>query len=122
MSAGTPIVEISGWGDNMHLMHRYLGSLLLGVALIARWGCRPATILETTSVKDARERNEINQRRYYDRDYRDYHRWDDREDGRYRHWGTERHEVYRPFYKLKRAQQRAYWKYRHDHPARDDGR
>ena len=105
--------------DDMHRMHKYLGSLLLGVALIAPVGLQAGNNFRDDSRQDARERNE---RRYYDRDYRDYHRWDSREDGRYRSWGTERHEAYRPFYKLHRAQQRAYWKYRHEHPDRDDRR
>ena len=103
----------------MHRMHKYLVSLLLGVALIAPVGLQAGNNFRDDSRQDARERNE---RRYYDRDYRDYHRWDNREDGRYRYWGTERHEVYRPFYKLKRSEQRAYWKYRHEHPDRDDRR
>jgi hypothetical protein len=106
----------------MQRMHRYLGSLLLGVALIAPAGIQASNHFRDDRRQDARERNERNQRRYYDRDHRDYHQWDDREDGRYRHWGEERHEAYRPFYKVRRAQQRAYWKYRHEHPDRDDRR
>jgi hypothetical protein len=106
----------------MHRMHRYLGSILLGVALTAPVGIQAGNNFQDDRRQDARERNERNQRRYYDRDHRDYHQWDDREDSRYRHWGAERHEAYRPFHKLKRAQQRAYWKYRHEHPDRDDRR
>jgi hypothetical protein len=108
--------------NDMQRMHRYLGSLLLGVALIAPAGIQASNNFRDDSRQDARERNERNQRRYYDRDHRDYHQWDGREDGRYRHWGEERHEAYRPFYKVRRAQQRAYWKYRHEHPDRDDRR
>src|SRR5580704_16684393 len=104
----------------MHRTHKYLGSLLLGLALVAPIGLQGNNFRED-SREDAREQNE-RERRYYDRDYKDYHRWDNREDGRYRSWGTERHEVYRPFYKLHRDQQRAYWKYRHEHPDRDDRR
>ena len=81
----------------MHRTHKYLGSLLLGVALVAPVGLQGNNFRDD-SRQDARERNE--ERRYYDRDYKDYHRWDNREDGRYRSWGTERHEAYRPFYKL----------------------
>jgi hypothetical protein len=74
-----------------------------GVALIAPMGIQAGNSFQDDRCQDARERNERNQRRYYDRDHRDYHQWDDREDGRYRHWGEERHEAYRPFYKLRRA-------------------
>ena len=80
----------------MRRMHRYLGSLLLSVALIAPVGIQAGNNFRDDSRQDARERNERNERRYYDRGYRDYHRWDSREDGRYRSWGTERHEAYRP--------------------------
>ena len=102
----------------MHRTHKYLGSLLLGLALVAPLGLQSSNNFRDDSRQDARER----ERRYYDRDYRDYHRWNNYEDRRYRSWGTERHEGYRPFYKLRRAQQRAYWKYRHEHPDRDDRR
>ncbi len=106
----------------MHYRYKYLRSLLLGVALIVPVGLQAAYKFQDDSRQDARERKERNERRYYDRDYRDYHQWDNREDGRYRSWGTERHEAYRPFYKLHRAQQREYWKFRHEHPDRDDRR
>jgi hypothetical protein len=109
-------------GDNMHRMHRCLGSLLLGVALIAPVGVQASNKFRDDDRQEARDRNERDQRRYYDRDRRDYHQWNDREDGRYRIWGTERHEAYRPFYRLQRSQQRAYWKYRHEHPDGDDRR
>jgi len=116
-------MEISGRGKR-HASYAQIsrGSLLLGVALIAPVATQAGNNFRDDRRKDARERNERNQRRYYDRDHRDYHRWDDREDGRYRHWGEERHEAYRPFYKVRRAQQRAYWKYRHEHPDHDDRR
>ena len=105
----------------MHRTHTYLGSLLLAVALVAPVGIHAANFRDDRR-QDVQERNERDQRRYYDHDYKDYHQWNDREDGRYRHWGEDRHEAYRPFYKVRRAQQRAYWKYRHEHPDRDDRR
>jgi hypothetical protein len=71
----------------MRRTHRYLSSLVLGVALLAPVGIQASNNFRDDSRQDARERNERNQRRYYDRDHRDYHRWDGREDGRYRHWG-----------------------------------
>jgi len=104
----------------MHRMYRYLGSFLVGAALIAPVGIRANNNPDDDRKQDARERNEKNQRRYHDRDHKDYHQWDDREEGRYRQWWAEtRHEAYRPFDKVKRAHQRAYWKWRHEHP--DDG-
>jgi hypothetical protein len=53
----------------MHRMHKYLVSLLLGVALIAPVGLQAGNNFRDDSRQDARERD---QRRYYDRDYRDY--------------------------------------------------
>jgi hypothetical protein len=56
---------------------------------------------------------------FYDRDHRDYHRWDDREDHRYRMFLSERHQDYRGFPSLNADDQRDYWRWRHSHP--DDG-
>lgn len=106
----------------MHRVHKYLGSLLLGVVCFVPAGLHAGNKFRDDSRQDAQERNERDQRRYYDRQYGDYHQWNDREDSRYRSWGSERHEVYRPFYRLRRDQQRAYWRYRHEHPDRDDRR
>ncbi len=72
--------------DDMRCIYNYLGSLLLGVALIASVGLQARNNFRDDSRQDARERNERDQRRYYDRDYRDYHRWNNNEDGRYRSW------------------------------------
>jgi len=58
--------------------------------------------------------------RYYDRDHRDYHNWNDNEEREYRLYLGERHEDYRDFHKLNRNEQNNYWKWRHDHPDRDD--
>jgi len=98
----------------MQRMYRYLGSLLVGAALMA-----PVGMLAKSSPDDDR-RQDNKERRYYDRDHKDYHQWNDREDGRYRQWwGETRHDAMRPFHKIKRGQQREYWKWRHEHP--DDG-
>jgi hypothetical protein len=53
----------------MHRIPRYLGSLLLGVALIAPVGIQAGNNFRDDRRQDARERNERNQRRYYDRDH-----------------------------------------------------
>ena len=55
----------------MQRMHRYLGSLLLGVALIAPAGIQAGNNFRDDRRQDARERNERHQRRYYDRDHKD---------------------------------------------------
>jgi hypothetical protein len=51
----------------------------------------------------------------YDRDHRDYHVWNSREDGEYRRYLAERHRRYLTYARLRREQQRAYWRWRHTH-------
>lgn len=54
--------------------------------------------------------------RYYDVEYRDYHRWSPAEDRYYRQYLAERHEQYRDFNKRNKEEQADYWKWRHNHP------
>lgn len=56
------------------------------------------------------------ERRYYDRDNRDYHAWNDHEDRAYRAYLQERHREYREFRVARRPQQREYFRWRHTHP------
>ena len=55
--------------------------------------------------------------RIYDPVHRDYHRWDDREDRAYRAYWTERYKErqYREYRRLKKDEQRDYWRWRHEH-------
>lgn len=53
---------------------------------------------------------------YYDKDHRDYQRWDGREDRAYRHYLAERRQEYRGFPALSVAEQNDYWRWRIDHP------
>jgi hypothetical protein len=57
-------------------------------------------------------------RRYYDRDGRDYHTWNGQEDRAYRVYLGEQHRDYREFRRVKPVQQREYFKWRHEHPDR----
>ncbi len=52
--------------------------------------------------------------RFYDRDHRDYHRWNREEDRRYRAYLAERHRRYEAFQRASRARQIAYWRWRHE--------
>jgi hypothetical protein len=56
------------------------------------------------------------QKRYYDRDGRDYHVYNDQEDRAYRIYLGEQHRAYRDFHRVKAAQQREYFRWRHEHP------
>jgi len=56
--------------------------------------------------------------RFYDRNHRDYHRWNGDEDRRYREYLKEQRRRYRAFSRMNRNQQREYWRWRHDHDGR----
>jgi hypothetical protein len=56
--------------------------------------------------------------RFYDRDHRDYHRWNRVEDRRYRSYLNERHQRYLAFQRASRQRQIAYWRWRHLHDGR----
>ncbi len=80
-------------------MKNYIGSLLLGAALLS-----PVIATAQPPV------------RYYDRDHKDWHQWNDAEARAHRHWLVE--ERHRPFIEFKlntRKDQRDYWRWRHDH-------
>lgn len=89
-------------------MHRILGTLLLGIGLI--------------SMANADDHDRDRARRYYDRDGRDYHEWNEREDKAYRQYLKEQRKRDHEFEKATRKEQRGYWKWRHTHTDRDDGR
>ena len=84
-------------------MHRFLvvSGFLLGVAWL---------------VPVAGMAQEHQEKRYYDRDGRDYHTWNDHEDRAYRAYLGEQHREYVAFPKVKRSQQTEYFRWRHQHP------
>ena len=55
------------------------------------------------------------EKRYYDRDHRDYHYWNDGEDRQYRAYLVEQHRVYVPFVRVKERHRQEYFRYRHEH-------
>jgi hypothetical protein len=83
-------------------MHRFLVSaLLLGSAVITPVALR---------AEDSHDR------RYYDRENKDYHTWNNHEDHAYRVYLGEQHREYREFPKVRVEQQREYFRWRHEHP------
>ena len=56
------------------------------------------------------------EKRYYDRDGRDYHQWNDHEDRAYRIYLGEQHQHYREFSKVNNSHRKEYFKWRHEHP------
>lgn len=77
-----------------------LGGFLLGAAFLA----------PVASADDHHDK------RYYDRNVRDYHVYNNQEDRAYRVYLGEQHRDYREFHKMKRNDQQHYFKWRHDHP------
>jgi hypothetical protein len=55
------------------------------------------------------------EKRYYDRDGRDYHYWNDGEDRQYRAYLVEQHRAYVPFVSVNVRRRQEYWRYRHQH-------
>ncbi len=86
-------------------MHRFL--ILTAFALSA------ALIAPVIARADDRDHHE---RRYRDRDGRDYHTWNSNEDRAYRHYLQDQHRDYREFNRQKRRQQQEYFQWRHSHP------
>ena len=84
-------------------MHRFLilSTFFFGATLIAPVQVR---------ADDHREK------RYYDREGRDYHTWNDQEDRAYHVYVGEQHRDYREFRRTKPAEQREYFRWRHEHP------
>ena len=92
-------------------IHGTIGALLLAAAIAA-----PVLVVAT----DANAQEASVQVRVYDRHHRDYHNWDDHEDRAYRGYLTERHQSYREYDQQHAREQRRYWKYRHNHPDRQN--
>ena len=84
-------------------MHRFLvlSGLVLSAALIA-----PVAV----SADDHHDK------RYYDRDHKDYHHWNNQEDRAYRSYLVEQHREYRDFARANRNEQSHYFRWRHEHP------
>jgi hypothetical protein len=79
----------------------------------------PAVVPLASARPLERQEDRRAERRYYDRDHRDYHVWNNREDRAYRRYLEERHERYREFGSLRARRQVEYWRWRHIHPEFD---
>jgi hypothetical protein len=108
----------------MHRGYRYFFSSFFLTAALAVPAALSAAANPQDSGRQEEHRLDDNDRnRFYDRDHKDYHNWNDNEDHSYRLYLGERHREYRPFAEAKLKEQRAYWRWRHNHPDHDrDGR
>ena len=91
---------------------RVLSSLLLTAAMAA-----PVAKVAAASPQDSNRENRQGEdnKRYYDRNHKDYHTWDRNEDRAYQRYQTEHHERH-AFAQLNSRQQTAYWGWRHSNP------
>jgi hypothetical protein len=85
----------------MSLRTRFVGLLVLAASVI---GPAASAVSAAPSVSI----------RVYDREHRDYHRWDSREQRSYRQYLAERHQAYVRYQRQRRAQQLEYWRWRHE--------
>ena len=87
-------------------MHRFaiVSAMFAGTALVG------------PPVVNAEDHNVRHERRFYDRDGRDYHSWNDHEDRAYRMYLGEQHREYLDFGRVREPQRREYFRWRHDHP------
>ena len=74
-----------------------------------------ALLPATASAQDRDHDRQIQERRMYDRNHRDYHNWNRDEDRTYREYLKDHHRRYVDFSRTNKRQQRAYWQWRHDH-------
>jgi hypothetical protein len=84
----------------MRRKNRVLSSLLLGAVL-------SAPFLTTACAVHSRE--------VYDPYHNDYHAWNHDEGVQYHEWIVVNHKPDRPYKKLDKDDQKAYWNWRHDH-------
>jgi hypothetical protein len=93
----------------MHRLRILVGGLLLGTALIA-------PIAAQVVVDHPYNGRYYDNRRYYDREGRDYHTWNAGEDRAYRFYLNEQHLPYREWRTVRGPDQLAYFRWRHTHP------
>ena len=84
-------------------MYRFLTTFLLSGALL----------LPVAVVAD--EHHDDHDKRYYDRNAKDYHQWNEREDRVYRMYLEQNRRKYHGWAKANRTEQDQYWKWRHSH-------
>jgi hypothetical protein len=96
---------------------KLVASFFLSAALMAPLGAFAVPVPQDDRDHERHEREE---HRIYDPYQRDYHNWDQREDEVYRHWLDGRHEAYVEYSRLKKKQQREYWKWRHEHQEHEE--
>lgn len=93
-------------------MHRLLipGVLLLGAALIV------PIVAGADRGGQSYNRRYYENRRYFDRDSRDYHVWNNQEDRAYRFYLKDQRREYREWRNVRGPGHLEYFRWRHSHP------
>jgi hypothetical protein len=90
------------WQENNRMKHfLILAGMCIAASLIA-------PVVVTAEEHHA-------EKRYYDRNGRDYHYWNDGEDRQYRAYVVEQHRQYVPFVRVRPRERQEYFRYRHEH-------
>jgi|SRR5438034_7126065 len=92
------------------IMKRYLTVLFVSAALAGSVSVR---------AEEHEHRRNKQDKRYYDRDARDYHVWNQNENRAYREYAKESQKRDREFAKMNRKERQEYFKWRHNHPDQD---
>ncbi len=87
-------------------MSRFLGAILLSGALFL-----PAAL----QAQDRQDRNDIQTKRVYDSQHKDYHEWNADEDQAYHRYLKENHKKDHDWSKASKKEQAEYWNWRHQH-------
>ncbi len=93
--------------------NRTIGALLSGIGCAATLAIGLAA--STPAFAQDEHRN-IDNHRYYDRNHKDYHRWDENEERNYGVFLNENHIQVHVFRKARPDEQQRYWIWRHNHP------
>ncbi len=87
----------------MQRAHKYIASLFLSASLVA-----PVAIFAAPAPQEDRG--------VYDRDHKDYHKWNDHENETWHRYLNEQHRKDHEFAKANKKEQEEYWNWRHSHP------
>jgi len=93
----------------MHRL-RLLAGLFLSAALLA------PVVVRADGDDHPYNKRYYNNRRYYDREGRDYHTWNEGENRAYRFYLNDQHLPYREWRAVRGPDQGAYFRWRHTHP------
>jgi hypothetical protein len=92
----------------MHRIYSYVGSLIVGAALLA-----PTAALAAAPIIPTQAAVQV---RVYDEKHKDYHAWDDHENAAWIRFQDEKKWKHHDWAKANKHEQEQYWDWRHSHP------